>query len=400
MKRATLITGTIILIAILALIIKAIQFYRTIYKPQNGQKQTVIKDAYNILLLGYGGGTHEGGRLTDSMILAHIDLKNKKALLVSLPRDLWVSIPTKSNQDYHVKINALYQMEYLYKNEPETYDMIYPEVNNNKLKDGNIGNLITTVVGEVTGLPVDNLIAVDFTGFKKAIDTLGGVDVNVEKTFDDYRYPIDGKEKELCGKDNEFNLIKDYLNPPYDNEARVRLLKEKPELDEFLKNATDEPQLVFPCRYEHLHFNKGITHMDGETALKYVRSRYGLQDGSDFGRAARQQQFIQAVKEKVLSIGFVPKIIPLLNDLKNHISIDISPEQMQHFFAEAGSAGKYSTDNLVITNTNYLDDDQSDDGQYILVPTLGIDNWSEIKSAINVMIMEITPTIFRLRKSP
>ena len=63
--------------------------------------------------------------------------------------------------------------------------------------------LVKQAVQEVTGLQIDNYVAVSFDGFKKGVDLLGGMDVNVEKTFDDYEYPVDGKEKDLCGKEEK-----------------------------------------------------------------------------------------------------------------------------------------------------------------------------------------------------
>lgn len=372
---------------------KAKSFYTSIYHKSGAPTPRPDKSSYNILLLGYGGEKHEGTWLTDSMMLVHIDLKAKKLLLISLPRDLWVKIPTKSGVDFRTKINAVYQMELFPKN--------YPDVNNAMMKDKNIGNLVSYVVGGITGLPVDNVVTVDFSGFKKSIDVVDGVDINVLKTFDDYRYPIDGKETELCDTDTEkrFNLIKDYINnPTSDQEKLKQLFKDNKsddltkDLETFYKQITEEPEKAFPCRYEQLHFVKGMTHMDGETALKYVRSRYGLQDGSDFGRAARQQQFVEAVRNKVLSIGFIAKINPLLDSLKDHVVIDITPDQMKRFVKEIPSAKSYTIQNFIPSLTNYLKDGRSADGQYVLIPEAGMDNWVDLKTAINNFVLGITPT--------
>jgi LCP family protein required for cell wall assembly len=368
--------------AILFFVFKLNNFYYQIYKPKTKNSPTVSpnKSSYNILVVGYGGGKHEGTYLTDTMILTHVDLKRKKAFLISLPRDMWVRLPTKSGSDYHTKINAVYQIGLF----PDDF----PDI---KISKDNSA-LINQAVAQITGLSVDYLVAVDFEGFKKAIDVLEGIDIYVQQTFDDYRYPIDGKETELCGKEEEFKLIEKFITPPYDEEEKKKLLEEKPELNEYLKNATESPHMAFPCRYEHLHFDKGLTHMDGETALKYVRSRYGIQDGSDFGRAARQQLFIKAVKEKVLNIAFIPRVIPLLNELKDNISIDIGPEQMQRFLKEANQMGDYQIVSFILSDENYLKEGYSINGQYVLMPKGGIDRWAEVKTAIKNMVEGITPT--------
>jgi LCP family protein required for cell wall assembly len=134
--------------------------------------------------MGYGGPGHDGAYLTDSMMLAHFDLAKKKTTMISIPRDIWVKLPTKSEVPFHAKINTLYQNEKF----PDTFPDVIPE------------DLVRNTVQDITGLLVDNVVTVDFSGFKKAIDILGGVHITVEKSFTDREYPIDGHEDDLCGK--------------------------------------------------------------------------------------------------------------------------------------------------------------------------------------------------------
>ena len=240
------------------------------------------------------------------MMVAHIDIKKNKVALISLPRDLWYKLPTKSKEDYHAKINSIYQLGLFPTEYPDVDTKTYPDV-----------SLIKKAISDITGLTIDNFVTVDFTGFTRGIDILGGVVVDVQKTFDDFEYPIEGKEKELCGRDAEFVQIEKFLKPGFDPGEKQQLFKDKPELEVFFKNITDEPKDAFPCRYERLHFDAGRVFMNGETALKYVRSRHSSQDGTDFGRSERQQQFFKAVKDKAISLGIITKIIPLLDELKN-----------------------------------------------------------------------------------
>lgn len=382
MKKIGIIVLVVLAFFTAFFISKGINFYRSIYTKNGGifSKKTEPKTSYNILLLGYGGPGHDGPYLTDSMMVAHVDLKTNKVALISLPRDLWVLLPTKSKAIFHSKINAVYQTGLFPKD--------YPDV---KVPVAEV-DLVKDAVKTITGLPIDSYVAIDFTGFTKAIDILGGVDVDVQKTFDDFEYPLENKEQDLCGKDAEFEQVKKFLEPGYDEEEKKKLFSEKPELEVFFKNITDDPKEAFPCRYEHLHFDAGKIHMDGTTALKYVRSRHSLQDGSDFGRAARQQQFVKAVKDKVISIGFVTKVIPLLDEMKKHIRTDIAPDVLQLFVKEAKDAGLYRTISLRMSDQDYLKSSYSDYGGYILIPRAGEDNWVEIHTMIQNGIAEITPT--------
>ncbi len=364
MKKLIVLFFFSLFVVIILLNSKINQFYNQIYIKKNHQKKTsekTIKEqkVFNILLLGYGGKGHQGAYLTDTMIILHLDTEKKKAVLISLPRDIWVKIPTKSNQDFHSKINTVYQMGLFPKNYPDLKD---------KYKDQlGAGKLIKFIVGGITGLKIDNYGTVNFTGFKNAIDILGGVNVVVEKSFDDYQYPIAGKRDDLCGRKEE-------------------------ELPELEKIATETPQVAFPCRYEHLHFDAGKTQMNGETALKYVRSRHALQDGGDFSRARRQQRFLEAVKDKVLSIGFIPKIIPLLNEMGNNVKTDIPIELTKKFLKEADNIGSYKITSLILSTDNVLKSSHSSYGGYILIPKKGIDNWSKVRLVIKNKIKGIKPS--------
>jgi len=365
LKKLLFISLGLILAVLAFFSFKVINFYKKIYFKQTQVVKKVEekkeKTTFNFLLLGYGGPGHDGAYLTDTIIVAHLDLKKKKVNLISIPRDSWVKVPTKSGDDFYSKINALYQMALFPKKYPDIADQY-------RSPDG-ASQLVGEAVNQITGLKIDNFAAIDFAGFEKIIDILGGVDIKVEKTFDDYQYPITGKEADLCGHE----------------EAEI------PELD---KQASRSPQLVFPCRYEHLHFDAGLNHMNGERALKYVRSRHSLQDGSDFGRARRQQLLLEALKNKVLKIGFVTKIAPLLDELGSHIKTDISLEMIKKLLTEAAlNGGKYRKKTLVISPKNVLKSSYSAYGGYILIPKDGIDNWQAAKQLIQEFIAGVKPTL-------
>ena len=386
MKKAAIVLIAVVLLALTLLGVKLYEFYRSVYSNGKGtsNQKVLEKTSYSILIMGYGGEGHEGPFLTDTMMVANVDLKKKKVVLLSIPRDIWVKIPTKSKQDFYTKINSVYQMA--------LYNKDYPDLPGKYGGEKGAIELLKLVIKETIGQTVDYYVAIDFSGFKKAVDILGGVDVKVEKTFDDYEYPLEGKKDDLCEKNEQFALIKDFITPPYDEEARRKLFAEKPELEGLVRNATEEPNLVFPCRYEHLHFDAGLIHMDGETALKYVRSRHSAQDGNDFGRAARQQRFLEAVKDKVISIGFIPKIIPLLDEMKGRVKTNMDIPIIQKFLKEADNVNQYTIKNIVLSDQDYLTNSYSTAGGYILVPRDGMDSWNSIQTYIRNVINGITPT--------
>lgn len=150
--------------------------------------------------------------------------------------------------------------------------------------------LAKATVEELTGVPVQYAAVIDFSGFQTFIDELGGIKVDVERGFKDERYPIAGRENDECSGDPE------YL-----------------------------------CRYETIEFKQGVNEMDGETALKYVRSRQSKDEieGTDFGRAARQRKVIDAVLQKLqdrkimFSYGKLKKLYELGGEM---VETDIEEE--------------------------------------------------------------------------
>ena len=140
------------------------------------------QDAYNVLLLGYGGVGHDGGNLTDSIIVAHIDPINKQVNLISIPRDLWVEIPVRSDLSENHKINAAYTIGL----DDNRFPLKEPQYKG----DAGAAELTKVVVSKVICMPIKYFVAVSFDGFQEAINILGGVEVEVSVAFDDHFYQI------------------------------------------------------------------------------------------------------------------------------------------------------------------------------------------------------------------
>jgi anionic cell wall polymer biosynthesis LytR-Cps2A-Psr (LCP) family protein len=268
----------------------------------------------------------------------------------------------------------------------------FPAVDTKYTRNGNSAGLIKRVITDITGIPVDAFVSVDFDGFVSATDILGGLDINVQTKFSDYEYPIEGKENELCDKDETFKQIEKFLVPGFDEEEKKKLFIEKPELEQFFKDITENPPLAFPCRYETLNFEAGQQHIDGDTALKYARSRHSLDDGGDFNRAKRQQKVLDAIKDKVLNLGVIAKIFPLMDELENYIETDILQEDLQRLLPEITNINKYETIQFVVTEPEYVKSSYSDYGQYFLIPNDGEDRWDDIHIVLKNIMLGITPT--------
>lgn len=272
----------------------------------------------NVLLLGIPGENHPGEDLADTIIFASIDNRTGKTLLLSLPRDIWI-IPLRT------KLNSIYHYQGM-----------------EKTKD---------VVSQILGQPVDYGVVIDFDLFTKIIDLFGGVTVGVERTFDDYKYPITGKEKDLCNGDPKYK-----------------------------------------CRYEHVHFEAGVQNMNGEMALKFVRSRNAEgEEGTDFARTRRQQKIILTIKDKILSLSFLlspGKPLQLIKVITSNIKMDIPEEKYLDLFR---IALKFRGKNLKMTvlNDGYLINPPTSkekyDNQWVLVPKTG--GWEEIQEYVKELLI-------------
>lgn len=303
-----------------------------------------------ILLLGYGGGKHEGGKISDTIIVARIDPKQKKTTLISIPRDVWVKLPISSRNPSY-KINAAFAIgsdDINNKNKPSVYT--------GKLGGGNLAKY---VVGNVVGFNIDYFVSVSFDGFTKSIDTLGGVDIVVPRAFEDPFYPVEGKETDTCDK----------------SEVEIKALE--------ATLSGDLLEQSFTCRFETLKFGRGTIHMDGATALKYVRSRHSPTEGNDFSRGARQRALIEAVSERVFTVGFIPKIVPFITSITRDVQTDIP---LVELLPRASEFKAYPVGQISLTMDNVLTESMSDNHQYILVPKAGEHNWNEIHTFIQTQI--------------
>jgi polyisoprenyl-teichoic acid--peptidoglycan teichoic acid transferase len=312
------------------------------------QKEVVLKETggrVNVLFLGIGGGKHDGPLLTDTY--ASIDPKLQKVTLVSIPRDLWLP-------DLKAKVNTSYAF------------------GEDKKKDSGL-ILTKAVVENVLNQPVDYVLRIDFNGFIKAINLVGGIDVSVENSFEDLEYPISGKETDNCGFEGE----------------------------EFDKRATSSAIFEsFPCRYENISFEKGVEHMAGEIALKFVRSRHAKgSEGTDFARAKRQEVVISAFKEKVFSLNtfLIPgKLMSLYNVFQEIIHTNIKQQEYDDFIKLAREIKDANITNVIFSYADpyskkqgiFVNPPMSDEygNQWVLIPRRGNGDFSEVQEYVDCEI--------------
>jgi polyisoprenyl-teichoic acid--peptidoglycan teichoic acid transferase len=274
----------------------------------------------NLLILGIGGANHEGGDLTDTMMVLSINRIKNTIALISLPRDVWSdTLKDKINSAYH-----------------------YGE----EKKTGGGLTLAKVITEDIIGFPIQYSIVFDFSGFKKIIDLVGGVDINVKTAFTDSEYPITGRENDLCGGDP-----------------------------------------LFKCRYQEVHFNAGLQHFDGDRALIYVRSRHsqGL-EGTDFARGDRQQEILLALKQKLVNpkqIFRFKQNIALFHELDNTSDMDLTIGELLTI-GKSIIKTKFTNIQKISIEEDFTVPPENDyDGRYVLVPK---ENFQEINRNLQIKL--------------
>lgn len=206
---------------------------------------TIPKYVHTFMLLGSDFRPESGFR-TDVIVLVAVNLRESKINMLSFPRDLWVTIPGWEEN----RINVAFPV-------------------------GGFERLADTMVVNF-GFRPDHYVLVDFNGFKKFVNKLGGIDVNVTDYMEDH-----------C----EFNL--------------ERWCKVEP----------------------------GVVHMDGDYALWYVRARY---NSSDFDRTRRTQEVVQAIARKSLSFSGMMRASSLIKVARNSFETDLRVKDLWALIRRSG----------------------------------------------------------------
>jgi LCP family protein required for cell wall assembly len=235
--------------------------------------------------------------------------------MLSIPRDFYVPIPGYGS----AKINAAHAY-----GEQDKYP-------------GGGPALAKLTVSKILDLPIHYYARIDFNGFKKAVDAVGGIDVVVDKAIYDPYYPDDRRSG----------------------------------------------------AYKAFQIAAGPQHMNGDVALKYARSRYTT---SDFDRAARQQKVLLALREKALKLETLTnpaKLSGLIDAVGSSAKTDLQLGEIR----KLAQIAKDIDPSRVITKVL----DTSPDGLLVSgnigggsveIPKAGINNFSEIRAFVHSIFVD------------
>jgi LCP family protein required for cell wall assembly len=234
--------------------------------------------AMNLLILGSDSRNPDtDGSRTDAIMLAHVTKDHSGVQIVGIPRDTWVTIPNASGaRGRKSKINAAFAQ-------------------------GGVPLMVRTVEA-VTKVRIDHVLVIDFAGFEQIVNTLGGIDIEIEKSFRSIHWP-------------------------------------------------------------RRQFKAGLQHLNGAEALDYSRQRKQFADG-DFSRIEHQQQVIKAVLDKAATAGLMTdpaKLTGFLTATAETISADddfdlfgtalalrgISPGQVRFLTSPSAGTGMEGSESVV-----------------------------------------------------
>lgn len=283
----------------------------------------------NILLAGDSVGRTDGGggtQLTDSIMLASVDTHNHTAFLLSIPRDLYVNIPGVG----YSKINAAAE-----DGDNSNFNVAgYPA--------GGMG-LLEEVVSQKLGIPIDYYALVDYQAFENAVNAVGGITIDI-------------------------------------NSSDPRGL-----YDASVTSPTDSQPLV--------DLSNGWHTLDGQEALNLARARgdaygsYGFA-GSDFTRTENQRQMLVAIKDKASSLGVLAnpiKLGQLFDAFGNNVQTDLSLGNVRSLYDMTNKVSNASIGSESLNDDNgqdLLTSYTTPDGEDILIPAAGINNYSQIDAFV------------------
>ena len=256
--------GLIFLAAVLIMIISTTSYAKKFLATSGLKSESVLREArqgmrsgykqdyLTILILGLDQRLDDNSLLTDTILLAAINAKTGNYALFSIPRDLWIP-------DFKTKINSLYYY--------------------GKKQDPNDGTeLVKLTLESIFDWKINHVVILKMDQIQKLISLVGGIEVDVERSFTDEQFPKD------------------------DGTGQVKTIS----------------------------FAKGTQAMNGEKALQYMRSRKStdLVEGTDEARQKRQKVVFLALKEKLISKSIVINRPEILGEIYKFFTneVEINPK--------------------------------------------------------------------------
>jgi polyisoprenyl-teichoic acid--peptidoglycan teichoic acid transferase len=263
------------------------------------------QEPVNILLLGLDLRPQEEDSRADTMIVVHIDPAERTASMVSIPRDLWVDIPGHGEG----RINQAFQLGE--KDEPAL---------------GGGPGLAMATVEQNFDIKIHYFAQVDFTGFERVVDAMGGITIDVQRPLVDNEYPL-----------SNYGVTR-------------------------------------------LYIPAGLQHMDGRTALMYARSRHA---DSDLGRNVRQQQVLLAIRQQGLSLNLISRLNDLLTQLSGAVKTDLSLLQVGSLAQLARQIDRDSIQTLLISDEMVRQVILPETGADVLMP-----DWERIRPRVRQLFAD------------
>ena len=192
--------------------------------------------------------------------------------------------------------------------------MVYASAHPKEFPLGGVGTLKATI-GHLLGVPIHYFAAINLLGFKQTVDAIGGVEITVLRAVNDPTY-----------------------------------------VDEY-------------GRHRGFHIKPGTYHMNGHTALAYVRSRKGVGD-TDFTRAERQQQLLTAIRAKLTAGNLMLALPSLLDAVKNTIATDVPGDRIAQLAQAVQDADMSQLQRIVLQPPDYMHAEPFTAAGYILIPNL------------------------------
>ena len=263
------------------------------------QPEVGLGERVTILLVGIDFAPGRTTNLTDTMLVATLDPGSGEGAMISIPRDLY-GVPLGDGRVYNAKLNSLMSRA---TTDRTTYPLGGPAT-------------LKAAIGELLGTRIHYFAAIDIEGLRDVIDTLGGVDVSVERTINDPRY-----QDTLTGQ-------------------------------------------------RGLYIEAGEQHLNGYTALGYVRSRMSAGE-NDFTRAERQQQLLAAIAEQLTAGNLLVTLPGLLDAVRDNVATDIPSARISALAGEVQEADLGGLERHVLTpDEGYVTVDANSAAGYVLYADL------------------------------
>lgn len=269
-----------------------------------------ITDRTSVLMMGYGGGSHGGANLTDSMSVVSVMPQSHHTSLISVPRDLWVQSPPNSGQ--YAKLNTVYSNALAAGKSP-----------------AEAGDTAAQKVSAITGLDVKYWVTINFTGFRDLIDAIGGVDVYVPDSFNACYPKNDNDAVDASWIKVQFNKGQQHMN----GETAIEYARAREPLAVCGMGASENPAEL-----------------------------------SDFGRSARQQIIMKAVLAKFKQVTAWPHFYSAMDALQHTIYSNMSLADLSEFALHM-DLNNPQTAHIGLSNQNVLQDVTEPDGEAALSPT-------------------------------